>query len=483
MPSIAEIRSAIADRDAEMRELSRREPLIPREMVLPPGHPALGMASVITGPRRAGKSVCSYQTASRFDRFVYVNFEDERLEMPGTELNKVLEAAHGFRGKFDTLVLDEIQNIRGWERFVARIVPTIRVIVTGSNARLMSRELATFLTGRHMDHRLFPFSFREFLVRKGSPVAREDLAVTRTRAETYRSLEEYLKIGGFPQASTAGAPYLAELYRDVLERDIVSRYRVRDISKLREVARFLVSNYAAEITYQRLNHAFEVRGTHTVANWMRYLESAYLLFELNRFSYQLKEQFRAPRKLYCIDTGMVNAVAFASSSNAGRLLENLVAVELQRRRSYWEPDLEVFYWKDHGQREVDFVLKQGRAVRQLLQVTRISDRLELDPRELEALTRAGEALRCDRLTVLTWDLEDELRSDGKRIELRPVVDWLLDVPGGRSRKRPPSTAGPHPAREEPLPLGPAPAGRKVPAGQETHRALWPLLQCGPTKPS
>ncbi|MEM1981983.1 MAG: ATP-binding protein [Candidatus Hadarchaeales archaeon] len=427
MVSLEEVRSAIVDREKEMDRLFAAENIVQRENLPEVGkHVSRGVANLITGVRRCGKSVFAFQLA-RGGNFAYVNFEDERLSMEAGELGKVLEAIHSLRGEVELLVLDEIQNVPGWERFVARILPSRKVLITGSNARLMSKELATFLTGRHIDFALYPFSFREFLRYKGVEFRREDLYSTEGRARLKGLLEEYLEVGGIPPALKFGRIFLVENFRDIVERDVVQRYGVRYPSKLRELARYLISNPSCEITYSRLRNMLGVGSVGTVSDWVSYLESSYLLFKLERFSPRLRESMLAPKKIFSIDTGLSNAVGFRLSENRGKAMENVVAVELLRRRDYWRREWEVFYWKDYRQREVDFVVKEGARVRQLIQVC-----WEVTPdaerREIGSLLAAMEEFGLKEGLVLTFDQEGEQAIDGRRVIYRPLWRWLLEAP-------------------------------------------------------
>jgi len=423
MVTVQEIKSAIVDREEEMTRLFSSERIIERELRVE-GHLSSGVANIITGVRRCGKSVLAFQLAKR-GNFAYVNFEDERLSMDVRELGKVLEAIYSLKGEVELLVLDEIQNVPGWEKFVTRILPAKKVVITGSNARLMSKELATYLTGRHLDFVLYPFSFREFVRYRGFEVTREDLYSARGVAVLKNLFEEYLSAGGFPPATRLGRLFLLENFRDIVERDVIQRYRVRYPSRLKELARYLISNPATELTYSRLKNVLSLGSVNTVSSWISYLENSYLVFKLERFSPKLKEARLAPKKFFCMDTGLANAAGFKVSENRGRILENLVAVELLRRRDYWNREWEVYYWKDHRQREVDFVVKEGTAVRELIQVCH---ELSLDNREREigALLAAMREFGLKEGLILTSEQEGEETVDGKRIRCKPVWKWLLE---------------------------------------------------------
>lgn len=422
---IEEIKVAIVEREESMLRKFREEKIVDRENLdVVKRRIGRDVANIIVGVRRCGKSIFAFQL-SRGEKFGYVNFEDERLDVSAKELNKVLEAIYSIKGEVDLLILDEIQNIDGWEKFVARILPTKKVVITGSNARLLSGELATFLTGRHVNYNLFPFSFREYLSFKDVSLSGRDIYLTENIAKVKKLLEEYLKRGGFPLAEKFGSIFLSENYKDIVERDVIQRFNIKNARTFKEFSRYLVSNSANEITYNSLKNLFGV-SVRTISQWMDYLEAAFLFIELKRFSPKLKQQVLAPRKVYCIDNGIISSMAFRISENLGRLMENLVAVELERRKSYWYSDWEIFYWKDYRQREVDFVVKDGLRVRQLIQVTYASGEDEIDRREIEALIKASDDLKCKDLLVITWNYEDEIEVESKKIKFLPLWRWLLE---------------------------------------------------------
>ncbi|MGC8817574.1 MAG: ATP-binding protein [Candidatus Hadarchaeum sp.] len=406
-----------------MVKILTSENIVERENLEIERHVTTGIANIITGVRRCGKSILAFQLARR-GNFGYVNFEDERLSMEAGELNKVLEAVYSLKGDVDTLVFDEIQNVPGWERFIARILPAKKVVLTGSNARLMSKELATHLTGRHIDFALHPFSFREFLLYRNVKIKEENLYSTRGVAMIKRLWEEYMETGGFPLALRLGRLFLLENFRDIVERDVIQRYRVKHPSKLRELARYLLSNPSSEITYNRLKRMLSLGSANTVSDWISFLENSYLIFKLERFSLKLKEAVLAPKKIFSIDTGLSNAVGFRTSENRGRLMENAVAVELLRRRDYWKREWEIFYWKDHRQREVDFVVKEGPRVKHLIQVC-WEVTLETEKREVEPLLLAMKEFGLKEGLILTFDKQREETVDGRKIIYMPVWRWMM----------------------------------------------------------
>jgi len=422
MPSVEEIKNAIVDREQDLQRIFTNEKIIPRE-IFPNAKTKVSKdaALVITGPRRCGKSTLAY-ALGRGKAYAYVNFDDERLAMPANELNKVLEAAYALKGEVDCLVFDEIQNVPGWEKFVSRLIHSKEVILTGSNANLLGTDLATHLTGRHQDLVLLPFSFKEYLAFKGTEI---DVHLTSQIALIKNRFDEYIEDGGFPLTQKLGPTSLAETYKDILERDIIQRYRIRFPSAFKEMARYLVSNAANEVTFNKLKNIIQIKSEHTAKTYAGYLADAYLTFFLDRFSFKLKEQNRAPKKTYCIDNGIINTIGFRTSENRGRAMENLAAIQLVRRKDIEK--FEVYYWKDHAQREVDFVIKKGGRVAQLIQVTDASEKTGMREREITSLLKASSELRCDDLLVLTREFETHEQTEGKTIRYRPLWKWLLET--------------------------------------------------------
>ncbi len=380
-------------------------------------------ALVILGVRRSGKSTLSEQLFSGH-KFGYVNFDDERLlGATKDDLNTILQIFYELYGSdVQNVILDEIQLVPGWEPFVSRLRDTKKVIVTGSSSRLLSGELSTRLTGRHVDLLLFPFSFHEFLIYKKWNVP--DTLSTADRAEVIRLMEEYMRDGGFPERFTQARQIIRNIYNDVITKDVVIRHRIKHIDDLRQVARFLVSNSAKEFTYSSLKSVTRVKNQITLTNWVRYLEEAYLLFKVERFSYKLKQTIIAPKKIYCVDNSLIREVGLELTENRGRLMENIVALELIKK-SRNESEFELFYWKDHSGKEVDFVIRNGRHVDQLVQVTYASSLTAVNRRELDALAAASKDLNCDNLLVLTWDYEGSTGAGGKKVSFMPLWKWLL----------------------------------------------------------
>jgi len=378
---------------------------------------------VVTGVRRCGKSIFCFMVLKGTD-FGYVNFDEK--ELAGLEnYDEILRYVQEFYGDVDYLFLDEVQNLENWELWVNSLHRRgYNLLITGSNAKLLSRELATHLTGRHIAVGLFPFSFREYLDVAGFHI--RDEYTEQERGIILNHLKKYIEVGGFPEVVVKGYDYtyLQTLFDSIILKDVVQRYKVRYVDDLYNLARFLMSSFSNEVSYTKLKNTLKFRSVHTVQNYVRYLEDTYLVFHLDRFSFKQREQIKSPKKMYAVDTGMVNALAFTFSENIGKLMENTVAVELLRQRSGSGSRLELYYWKDPQQREVDFVIKEGADVARLIQVCHDIDNPKTKARELKSLVLAAGELDCRDLLVITWDWEGEEEFKGCDIRFVPLWKWL-----------------------------------------------------------
>jgi len=384
----------------------------------------------ILGVRRCGKSVFSWQIFSSLPEkdFAYINFDDERLaDIKKEDLDKILQAFYELYGKIEKIILDEPQNVEKWELFVNRLRRTKSLIITGSNSKLLSGELSTHLTGRYIDFNLFPFSFREFLNYKGFEIKKDTFYSISEIAQIKRFLEEYIKIGGFPEVYILGREILLRIYADIIEKDILKRYKIKRKETFKRFARYLISNISSEFTIRKLSHIFEIKDVHTLKNWLQVLENSYLVFVLERYSPKLKQQVIAPKKIYCIDTAMADIISFKISENIGKLMENLVVVELLRRKSYWQKDWEIYYYKDHQQREIDFLIKEGPEIKNLIQVSFINTIEEMGKKEIDFFKKASSLLKCKNLSIITWDCEEELNINELKIKFIPLWKWLVET--------------------------------------------------------
>jgi predicted AAA+ superfamily ATPase len=381
---------------------------------------------VILGPRRAGKSFFGMHLIHSKKAFGYVNFDDERLVgLP--DYDELLSAVDAVYDTPTDLLLDEIQNVDRWELLVNRLQRQgRRLVVTGSNAHLLSSEFATHLTGRHIPLMLFPFSFNEYT----SAAIKKQPA---TQPEYKELLYSYLKDGGYPEPLIKNIDrkgYLSTLLESIIYKDIVKRFKIRSVDGIEDLARYLLSNIGSEYSYRTLAEVTKCKSAHTVEKYLRYLEEAFLFFSLKRFSNKVKEQVKTNRKIYCIDNGFIEAGAFKMSEGTGRLAENAVAVRLRKREL--DGECEVFFWKNVQQHEADFVVVQNRRVEQIVQVCWNIEKPATKEREIRALVTAGEELKCKKLLILTENKEglEKVEWFGKKavVEFVPLWKWMQGKP-------------------------------------------------------
>ncbi len=392
--------------------------------------------AVVTGVRRAGKSSIINEFVERHTQGdmragLIINLEDPRFPvgMSSKELNIVYDAYTQENGKEPRyVVLDEVQNIIGWERF-ARLLSEargIKTIVTGSSSALMSEEYATVLTGRHVDVEVLPLSFNEFLLFNKITIKDKIERVTK-KSKIIAMLNRYLRYGGFPAVVLASddirrQELLRAYFGDITVKDVIRRYKIKKQAQLEALAREYISNISSIQSFGGLAETLKI-SLDSVERFSKYLETARLLFFLSNFSYSTKAQTRSMKKAYAIDTGFYSSAGFKFSENIGKVMENVVAIELHRRRSR-NPQMELFYYrKDY---EVDFVVKTGKDIEELIQVTYASSKEEVQEREISSLSKASKELGCSNLTVITFDYEAESEvGKGNNVHFKPLWEWLL----------------------------------------------------------
>ena len=379
----------------------------------------------ISGLRRSGKSTLLKQIMQKYyqNDGYYLNFEDERLlEFTASDFNFLFEILIELYGEKKVFFFDEIQNIPKWELFVRRMHDRgYKFFITGSNASLLSREIGTRLTGRYLPVQLFPFSFNEFLLFNGEQIDSLSLLKTSTRGRLKRFFNRYLMWGGMPEyLKYKNADLLKGVYEDILYRDIVARYDIKEVKILRELGLYFMSNTGALFSYNRLKQSLGLGSVNTAKSYCDYLENSFLVYAVNQFSYSVKKQIQNAKKAYVIDNGILEAVAFRFSQNRGKYLENLVHVELRRR------GLDVYYYKTSGGFEVDFVLKNGRKIVELVQVASSLSKKAVKDREIRALTEACKELKTKNILILTENDEEVIRAKGIKIEVKPVYKWLCE---------------------------------------------------------
>lgn len=386
---------------------------------------SLPHAIVISGIRRSGKSTLLAQIIHNFykDKAYYFSFEDERLIKFGlNDFNMLYEMFIELFGEKKVFFLDEIQNVPKWEFFVRRMQDArCKFFITGSNASLLSKELGTKLTGRIMVTELYPFSLKEFLVLKGHKLHNNSLSLTKERGLIKKYFNEYLRKGGMPEYLKYNNPALLKrMYEDILYRDIVVRHEIKEVKALRELGLYFLSNIGSLFSYNSLKKGLHLGSGNTVRSYVGYLEDSFLIFTVNRFSYSLKKQFVAPKKVYCIDNGLMESVAFKFSKNRGKFYENLVFIELKRRAK------DIYYYKTENSQEVDFVIKDGNKISMLIQVTESIDEDRVRKREIDAVITAMDELKIKTALILTYDSEEKIKLKNKSIVVKPIYKWLLE---------------------------------------------------------
>ncbi|OFY06320.1 MAG: ATPase [Bacteroidetes bacterium GWF2_43_63] len=384
------------------------------------------LIKVIAGPRRAGKSVIALQLLKE-KNFAYLNFDDDLLLKHFAE-DKVLQALHQIYPGFEYLLLDEIQNLDGWELWVNKLYRRgINMIITGSNARLLSHELASGLTGRFVQLTVLPFGFAEVIRFSNLLPAEKPQATLTKKARLLAMLENYLSNGGFPETLLNQGllvNYLSSLFDSILLKDILNRFHIRQTRQLYDLSHYLLSNYTNCFTFNQLKESLDFNSVATVQKFTGYLEEPYLFQHLTRYNTKIKSQQKAPQKIYIVDNGFVKARSFELSPNYGRLLENLVFVELLRRN--FLPELSLFYYRTRNDREVDFLLREGNKTDQLIQVCYAMDQPKTIKREISALIEAAEELKCTKLLIITWDKEEVIEQKNLRIVVVPAYKWLME---------------------------------------------------------
>ena len=384
------------------------------------------IAQVVIGVRRSGKStICHKVLLERGIRYGYVNLDDDRLAKMKTEdLNTVLSCVYQLYGTdVPYLVLDEIQNVDGWYLFVNRLLRTdMHIFVTGSNAKLLSGELATHLTGRYNEIHLYPFSFSEYC--NYHQIDTQSIT-TKAEADRKRAFMDYIHDGGFPemQGLRNKRAYVQSLIEAILQKDIKNRFRIRDIDALRKLAHHLINNACQEVNYDELTKELGMSDK-TVKNYVDYLAKAFMVQLLTRHSFKSKERIRNP-KAYIVDTGMQgNRTNALAPENLGWRLENVVYIELLRRCAYDFYD--VYYYKpDNRAKEIDFVVCDKNRAIELIQVAYEIDSQRAYDRETSSLVKASGALSCDKLTLIAFSQTRDVEIDGKTIHIISALEWLL----------------------------------------------------------
>ncbi len=386
----------------------------------------------ISGVRRSGKTTMLHLLIHQLlsegvpaGNILHLNLEDPAFK--DASLFELYEKYLEFLNPSGTvhLFLDEVQEVDAWQKDLRKLydgAQNVKTVVTGSNSSLLKGEYAALLTGRTVPYEVYPFSFREIVEHKGILRDFTAPAIIRNKARIRHAFNEYLVYGGFPEVVNEEhvklkAALLKEYYTGILTRDVIRRYAIRRTRQYEKAAYYLMSNATALFSVKNLSGVLDVNA-HTLEEYLGFLEDVYLLFGVNHFTYSLKKQITYPRKAYCVDNGFIHAVAFRFSEDSGRLLENAVYAALKMA------GLPCYYWK--GKRECDFIIQEGRAVSQVIQVSHSLKDASTRKREIEGVLEAMREFHLTRGTILTYDETESISVKGAAIDVMPVWQWLLN---------------------------------------------------------
>ena len=375
---------------------------------------------ILTGIRRAGKSTILKQIMQNKSEYCYVNFEDERfIDFKAQDFEQLNEVFIEIYKNPKIYFFDEIQNIEKFETFVRRIQDQgKKVVITGSNASLLSKEFGTRLTGRYKSFEVYPFSFAEFLRFKNIEAAKEWFYIPEKKVALKKLFDEYLLTGGMPEyLKNKDADYIRTIYDNILYRDIISRYSIKRQKIIRELVNLLATNIASPFTYNSLKNSLGLANSITVKEYIHYLSNSYLFFELLKFDFSIKRQLNAPKKIYLIDSVFSQLGGLNFSTNKGKLLENMAFIELKRREE------DVYYHSDKN--ECDFVIKSGTKVSKALQVCYNLNESNKE-REINGLMEAMKKFNLKEGLILTLEQEEEIKVGNKKIKVVPVFRWMME---------------------------------------------------------
>ena len=411
------MRTVILNQKKERDELTARPYLTRRNSqdteILLRNH----LIKLITGPRRVGKSTQALLML-RNKNFAYLNFDSQQL-LDNWDANLVMRTLDDVYPGYEYLLLDEVQNLPDWDLWVSELYRMGKnMVITGSNAKMLSSEMATVLTGKYLQVEMLPFSLEEFF-----DWNKLDLHGLTEENKTDASvlIDDYLRNGGYPEVVASRQltrSYLDTLFDSIVWKDVAKRHNVRNITDLNDLALYLVSNFCNPLSANELTEELGFSSVNTTKKYLDYLHEPYLFYYLPRYNNKLRLMKKAPRKVYVVDNGFVEAKAFSLSDNLGRLLENQVFVELIRRG--YNTDKTIFYYRSRNDKEVDFVLRNGPHITQLVQVCYDLGSPKTEKREVDALLECAGELNCDNLLIVTNAEQRTIEKNGYRIDVVPI---------------------------------------------------------------
>ena len=382
------------------------------------------MIKLITGPRRVGKSTYALLMLQGRN-FAYLNFDDNLLLSAWNE-ELVMRTLDEVYAGYEYLLLAEVQNLKDWDVWVSKLYRRGKnLVITGSNAKMLSSEMATVLTGRYLQVEMLPFSLSETMEWKGISTGGDENA---RQTEMTVIADDYLRNGGYPETidmRSITRSYLSTLFDSIIWKDVAKRHNIRNITDLNNLALYLLSNFCNPLSANDIAREISMTSVTTTRKFMDYLHEPYLFYYLPRFNNKLKLMKKAASKVYVIDNGFVAAKAFNLSENLGRLLENEVFVELLRMG--YKVETTLFYYRSRNDREVDFVTRQGTRIERLIQVCYDMSSPKTEKREVDSLIECAGELRCNNLMIITNNDEREILKDGYCIKVVPFVKFVLGV--------------------------------------------------------
>lgn len=380
------------------------------------------LIKLITGPRRVGKSTQALLML-RNKNFAYLNFDKQELR-DNWNANLVMRLLDEIYPDYDYLMLDEVQNLPNWDVWVTELFRRGKnLVITGSNANMLSSEMATVLTGKYLPLEMLPFSLAEFFEWHHLDLSS---ILPEQQNEVVVLEDDYLRNGGYPETVAARSltgTYLSTLFDSIIWKDIVKRHKIRNTEDINNMALYLLSNFCNQLSANDIAEALNLKSVNTTQKFMGYLHEPFLFYYLPRYNNKLKLMTKAPKKIYVVDNGFVAAKAFSTSDNLGRLLENQVFVNLLRKG--YNTEQSMFYYHTRNDKQIDFVLREHNHVKQLVQVSYEMTSEKTIRRECSALAEAAEELHCEELFVLTYNEKRITEWDGHTIHIQPVSEWFL----------------------------------------------------------
>ena len=378
------------------------------------------LIKLITGPRRVGKSTQALLML-RDKNFAYLNFDNHSL-LDAWDADLVMRMLDEVYPGYEYILLDEVQNLDAWDLWVSELYRRGKnLVITGSNARMLSSEMATVLTGKYLQVEMLPFSLEEFF-----DWNKLDLHSVNAEQQTdaYVLMDDYLRNGGYPEVVASRQltrSYLDTLFDSIIWKDVAKRHNVRNVTDLNNLAIYLVSNFCNPISANELTTELGFSSVNTTKKYMDYLHEPFIFYYLSRYNNKLKQMKKAPRKVYVVDNGFVTSKAFSLSENLGRLLENQVFIELIRRG--YDIEKTMFYYRSRNDKEVDFVLRKETQIERLVQVCYDMSSPKTEKREVDSIIECAGELKCNNLVIVTNNDKRTIEKDGYRIEVVPISEF------------------------------------------------------------